>query len=388
MITDFKNDLDQYFSPAAVAHAVADVLTGGLVCSTEAQLEVVDFCAGFGSLLEEVSAKLPAARIVATDLDISCLRLLRKTHPSWSVGRIDILNERSRRSSPLYIKERYSAFVINPPFSGRGGHVVNVAFDRNMHFTCSRPLACLLYSLKSLHIGGFGVAVLPLSCLRSERDSIAIRWLERNMDLIVHSYYEPGCFSGTSVRTAVVSVRRNRVSVPVQPTVGGGVVVFESEHRDSDLVLFRGKVSVRSFESAYPILDGGIVARYVHTTDLRKSESGWRSVFVNRTICLVRDGILFPRVGKISPNSFRAYSNSVPLVLSDCVFSLSPVPASISLDELLLILRKNCRSFIESSAATGAPYLTVSQVLGIIERLGFSVRLHRCRNGCSYHGSF
>lgn len=387
MTADFSNDLDQFFSPSYVARAVADVLARGLVYSSETSLEIADFCAGLGSLLEVVSAKIPAAHIVATDLDVSCVRLLRAAHPSWSVGRIDILSERSRRTSPLYVEERYGAFVMNPPFSGRGGHVVNVVFDRNLHFTCSRPLACLFHSLNSLRIGGLGVAVLPLSCLRSERDSVAVRWLERNMSFSVHSFYGRGCFSGTSVRTAIVSVRRNRVTeVALSPAVGG-VEMLRSGQLSSDLVLFRGKVPVHSLKSSYANLDGGIMARYVHTTDLRKSESVWRSVLVNRDVCLVGDSVLFPRVGKISLDSFRAYSDSVPLVLSDCLFSLSPLHSSISLDELLVILRDNCRIFIESSAATGAPYLTVSQVLGIIEKLGFNVRLHQCRNTCLRYDS-
>lgn len=388
MTSRSAEDFDQYFSPSTMAQAVADVLVSRFEHSTDTHFEVVDFCAGLGSLLEVVSERLPAACIVATDLDVSCLRLLREAHPLWSVGRIDILNERSRRASPLYVEGRYDAFVINPPFSGRGGRVVNVTFDRNLHFTCSRPLACLFHSLQSLRIGGFGVAVLPLSCLRSEKDSVAVRWLERNMDFSVHSYHGRGCFSGASVRTVIVSLRRNRVADVASVNAVGGQEILPRGRRGSDLVLFRGKVPVRTLRSFHSDGDGVVVARYVHTTDLRKTWSGWRTISVNSNVCLVREGVLFPRVGKISPNSFRAYSDSVPLVLSDCVFSVSPVCASVALDDLLSILRENCRVFVESSAATGAPYLTVSQVLGLIDRLGFSVRVHQCRNRCLCHDSF
>lgn len=387
MTSRSAEDFDQYFSPSTMAQAVADVLVSRFEHLTDTHFEVVDFCAGLGSLLEVVSERLPAACIVATDLDVSCLRLLREAHPLWSVGRIDILNERSRRASPLYVEGRYDAFVINPPFSGRGGHVVNVMFDRNLHFTCSRPLACLFHSLQSLRIGGLGVAVLPLSCLRSEKDSVAVRWLERNMDFSVHSYHGRGCFSGASVRTVIVSLRRNPVADVASASAVGGQELLSPGRRRSDLVLFRGKVPVRTLRSFHSDGDGVVEARYVHTTDLRKSESVWRSLLVNPDVCLVGDCVLFPRVGKISLDSFRAYSDSVPLVLSDCLFSLTPLHSSISLDELLAILRENCRIFIESSAATGAPYLTVSQVLGIIETLGFNVRLHQCRNSCLCYDS-
>lgn len=387
MTSRSAEDFDQYFSPSTMAQAVADVLVSRFEHLTDTHFEVVDFCAGLGSLLEVVSERLPAACIVATDLDVSCLRLLREAHPLWSVGRIDILNERSRRASPLYVEGRYDAFVINPPFSGRGGHVVNVMFDRNLHFTCSRPLACLFHSLQSLRIGGLGVAVLPLSCLRSEKDSVAVRWLERNMDFSVHSYHGRGCFSGASVRTVIVSLRRNPVADVASASAVGGQELLSPGRRRSDLVLFRGKVPVRTLRSFHSDGDGVVEARYVHTTDLRKSESVWRSLLVNPDFCLVGDCVLFPRVGKISLDSFRAYSDSVPLVLSDCLFSLTPLHSSISLDELLAILRENCRIFIESSAATGAPYLTVSQVLGIIETLGFNVRLHQCRNSCLCYDS-
>lgn len=382
------NPLDQYFSPFELASSIADLLAEGLGDARYSELDVVDFCAGAGSLLDAVSARIPAARIFATDLDGSCVRLLRKVRPSWKVGQIDLFNERSRRSSLLYREQFYSAFVLNPPFSGRGVHVESSSFAEGLRFVCSRPLACLLLSLRALRIGGYGVAVLPLSCLRSDRDAHVVRWLSSHMNLTVHSYNGRGCFPDAAAQTVVVSVRRNCLAQPVSSGADGFVLPRVPEGfsglSGESLTLFRGKVPVRFRTRVASGGEGGVAACYVHTTDLKHPLSTWTSISVSRDVCLVRDCVLFPRVGKISKGSFRMYSGSVPLILSDCLFALSPNSEGIALTDLFLTLQDNCDSFVTNSQATGAPYLTISQICAIVDSLGFSVSIHQCRDRCLY----
>ena len=383
------NPLDQYFSPFELASSIADLLAEGLGDTRNAELDVVDFCAGAGSLLDAVSTRIPSARIFATDLDSSCVRSLRKVHPFWNVGQIDLFNERSRRSSLLYREQFYSAFVLNPPFSGRGVHVETSSFAEGLRFVCSRPLACLLLSLRALRIGGYGVAVLPLSCLRSDRDSHVVRWLSTHMSLTVRAYNGRGCFPDAAAQTVVVSVKRNCLVQPISSVADGFVLPRLPERfgglSGESLTLFRGKVPVRFRARVASAGEGGVAACYVHTTDLKHPSSTWTSISVSRNVCLVRDCVLFPRVGRISKGSFRMHSGSVPLVLSDCLFALSPNSEDASVSDLLLTLQDNCDVFIAKSQATGAPYLTVSQICAIVESLGFGVSIHQCRDRCCYH---
>lgn len=388
MISEVVYGLDQFFSPRNIADTVADVFVRAAENSSVGTIEVVDFCAGHGSLLDAISTRLSGAMLVGTDIDPSCVRLLRKHRPSWSIGKLDLLSVMSRQRSPLYCESRYAGFVLNPPFSGRGGQVVRVVLSDGNEFTCSRPLAFFLFSAQALRIGGVGVGVLPLSVLRSDRDARVIRWLSDRMELTVHAVIGKGGFSGVAAQSAIVSVTRCNVcdDTIVSDRLDGTSCGYSSAVRclRPQVLLFRGKLPVyRRFGQFVDDIDG-VRSRYVHTTDLRKPVSTWSPITVDKGACMMGECVLIPRVGKISSHSVVIYSEDTPLVLSDCLFALSPLGYDLTLNGLRSILIDRIDDFVSLSQATGAPYLTVSQVRSLIEDAGYDVVVHHCKAKCTY----
>lgn len=379
-------ELDQFFSPRDVADTVANVFVDVFANALTTSIEIVDFCAGHGSLLDGMSKRLACATLVATDIDRSCVRYLKKHRPSWSVGKLDLLSGMSRLHSPLYCDNRYAGFVLNPPFSGRGAQVVHVQLSDGKEFACSRPLAFFLLSTQALRVGGVGVAVLPLSTLRSDRDARAIRWLSDYMDLTVHVVIGRGGFSGVAAQSAVVSVRRCEVRDTFMAAEELGEVsrALNGASKGSQMrvSLFRGKLPVYRRFFHLSGNEEGMWARYVHTTDLREPVSAWGSIIVDEGTCTVGECVLIPRVGRISSQSIVAYSDITPLVLSDCLFALSPLDSSLALEDLRSVIADKVGDFINLSQATGAPYLTVAQVRSVIEGAGCDVVVHHCKTKC------
>ena len=123
---------------------------------------IADLAAGNGDLLIEAERVWPKATFVATDIDRRAIRRLARLRPSWTVGRCDLRNARSRGSCQALNQLLQSAclMALNPPFSCPGGTRFRVQTpDGPLH--ASTAMSFLLLAASYVGAGGHMISVLP-----------------------------------------------------------------------------------------------------------------------------------------------------------------------------------------------------------------------------------
>ncbi len=164
---------DVHYTPPAVAQALVHA-------ARDLQPKLIaDLAAGNGDLLLQAERLWPAATYVATDIDHRATRRLARLRSSWTVGRCDLRNPRSRSSSRILarIQRAASLLLLNPPFSCRGGTRFLVQTP-NGPLYASTAMSFLLLATAYLAPNGNIVSVLPLGCLHNSKDAAARHYLQ------------------------------------------------------------------------------------------------------------------------------------------------------------------------------------------------------------------
>lgn len=334
---------------------------------------IADFAAGAGALLGPAQLKWPNATIVATDVDRPTLNQLTSLNPDWYVGSCDFLNWRSRLSSPVL--RRFSRLVdlvlLNPPFSCRGGakRTINVQGET---FQASVATCFFLQALDYLAPNGEIAAVLPAGFATSQKDNVAREYLSSIGTLTVASRLPRNLFPNHFAATQLVHFTRGQqvshgcsavpASVPVVPRILVRVV--------------RGTYQMHRLHKR-----DGTPVRFAHTSDLQKGAVVPR-ICATETQCPCVRGpaVLIPRVGKPDQTKVALYDSSAPLALSDCVFGIE----CRNLTETRVLLNRIQRwwpDLANQYGGTGAPYLTVSHLIGWLYRVGVDATTTRTEIG-------
>jgi len=347
--------MDAYYTPTAVANKTLSQVRGR-------PTSVADFTAGDGVLLRAAADRWPQAEIIATDIDYTTVRLLRKAHPRWHVGRCDFLSASSRALSGA-LRDRsggVSLILLNPPFSGRGGTRASVCVGGEVR-SCSKPLAILAASIEYVRPNGEIVAILPASTWDSDKDRDMWRWLRCMCTIQLCSRLLPYAFPECSAAAVIVWLkvrRRDRSSV---------------NNQCKDLrALDYTATSRRLVRGLYPMHEqprrvGGV--RVIHTTNIRNgtvlpshryASSEWRQVR--------GPAVLLPRVGMPDRNKIAIYLDKSPRVLSDCVIAIACSSASEARD-VHAILLSQWRRVRRIYTGTCAKYTTLRRVRELMSRL-------------------
>src|SRR5712691_8346361 len=204
---------DQFFTPTDVARRLVAILR------SRTENCIADFAAGDGELLRAAESKWRGASIVATDVDVKCVKELRVRHPDWNVSRCDFLNQKSRKCSPL-LRERKGTVtlaLLNPPFSCRGGETRSV-FLGEFEVRCSRSMSFVLHAIPYLASNGRIAAVVPAACLTSEKDADAWKLVREEFAVRKICTFGMKTFRSCAARTAIVYLRRRRKSETIGST--------------------------------------------------------------------------------------------------------------------------------------------------------------------------
>lgn len=349
-------DLDQHYTPTELARTLVRSVTRDSVAA------VADFAAGDGELLRAAEARWPTARLVALDIDPVAVRGLKRTHPTWAVGRCDFKRAQSRNRTRALRGGTggFDAIVLNPPFSFRGGTKSRTRVLET-EVECSPPLAFVVEALAYLNQGGELVAILPRGVLLSEKDALARRLLSASYGLEVVGSFERGVFESCTPRTVMVRIGTGTVGAlpddrPVTPL---RTAIHEVSIR-------RGRVPTKRASG------GGLP--FVHTTELRGqrlSPSTRRAAPTDQAV--EGPALLLPRVGKPMASKLVVVNEGTPaVVLSDCVLA---VECSSARDACVLqrALLENWEATEASYGGTCARYITVASLAGLLERVGVHV---------------
>ena len=204
--------MDTHYTPSALAASLVQA------ASTLRPQLVADLAAGKGDLLLAAEHAWPTARFVATDIDPKAVRRLRQLWPSWTVGRCDLRNARSRRSCAALknLRNSVSLLLLNPPFSCRGGTRFSVTTASGPVYA-STALSFLLLAMDYLAQGGYVACILPLGCLHNEKDRGAWKQVESRFQVDVIDHCSIRTFPGAAANTVLVRLSPRHPSAPIPP---------------------------------------------------------------------------------------------------------------------------------------------------------------------------
>lgn len=349
---------DTHYTPSTVAKTLV-----GAMHDLRPAL-IADLAAGNGDLLIEAERVWPKATFVATDIDRRAIRRLARLRPSWTVGRCDLRNARSRGSCQALNQLLQSAclMALNPPFSCPGGTRFLVQTpDGPLH--ASTAMSFLLLAASYVGAGGHIISVLPLGCLYNVKDVQAWNYLKSRYDVTVIETYSNGTFPNSTASTAIVrfsppahGVTRNTdhpVASGPEPRFRVGVIrgtcpVHRLEHETQKTVL-------------------------VHYTDIRDGAvtlNGRRGFGSFR--CVKGPAILIPRVGRITSGKIGLLETNHRVMPSDCVIALKPE----SIEHARTLRRRlvgNLEHLRAHYTGTGAPFITVARLKAVLKTIGVDV---------------
>lgn len=349
--------IDSYYTPRALAD---DLITH---CRLDAPLRVADFAVGGGSLLSAAHKVWPEADLFGVDLDAKAINASRNAHPQAELFNTDFLssNEDNRLGN---LVGSIDLIVLNPPFSCRSSLYETTAFE-DENIKSSKAMAFLLASCRYLSSTGEILAIVPRSCLFSQKDQNARSALSRQHNLEdLGACQSPG-FNGASVSVHLVRIGKADAEERL-PNVGGIVAQLKPE-RAYGIAIMRGNhpVALGKNKSDAPSL--------IHTTDLFNGEisiSRLRAVKTKKKIS--GQVIMMPRVARPNRNKIALGNFIRPVVPSDCILSMKTIPAGNGADLQRQLLR--FWSALENAySGTCASYLTLNALKDFLVSIGYDV---------------
>lgn len=350
--------LDAIFTPPELAKELVSHAT-----CTEPVI-VADFCAGDGSLLRAALERWPKANTVATDLVVKPLFALKR-QSSATVGTCDFLNRKSRSACGALrnLPGKVNVVLLNPPFSHRGAKTI-LAQIGDVKLTCSPALAFLINSLPYLSSAGEIVAVLPVGCMRSEKNDAAWDLLNVRFEVSIAAINSHRSFSGCFPTTAIVRFcsRGEKRENAINPEATRSVELR------STVKLLRGTVPMHQ----YRMLKQYGRIPFVHTTELQRNSVSLDARSIRSTRAKVSgDFVLLPRVGQPSIDKL-ARCSTVGAVFSDCILGIECGSRKRAI-ELFTELKTNWAEISQMYQGTGAPYLTVRDLAQLLRDRGYTV---------------
>jgi hypothetical protein len=356
--------MDRHYTPKKLAESIIDRLP-----DIDPRV-AADFAVGEGALIGAIRRRWPKCKLLATDIDRSALNKLKRRLPKVSTGICDFLNQRSRRRSPILDGRASSIPLIflNPPFSSRGD---KIAFEfEGKPLGCSRALAFTALALPYLSSNGRLIALLPSSCLTSEKDAHALANINISYVVNVMPMPEPARFSGCSVDVVVVQFQRRKNRTETAVDANKNIYRFALNDRTNFRVaIVRGRVPMS--DAAKMRTSRGW--QLVHTTGLQDECVVFDQGKVNQKLLSITGPvILIPRVGRPATEKICFYPDTKPIVPSDCIIAIK-AGSSRNTRILYGLLHAQARLLLQCYVGSCAKYLTLARLTTFMESLGVTV---------------
>ncbi len=346
-------DLDPYYTPPAMAEAVARAVMNRPAA-------VCDPSCGDGGLLRAVVHRFPKAKVFGVDRNRDVVRELLRREPSWQVSVGDATDRASlMRTRVARLLGECDLLVMNPPFSMGSAKGVEFEVD-GATMRCSRAMQHVTIACDEF-APELAVAVLPESALFSELDEGVRERLFDRYELERIGAYDAFAFSGARARTHLVRLHRRKAvsrrrASPACKAIGARRV----ELVRGALQLFRARDGLMPF---------------LHTTDLQRfaQRAAPRSL-ATRKVQEVNGGrvrghfTLVARVGMM-PAAYRPrlLFSRVDVQLSDCLIAVRFASKG---DGEMFVAEMDAawNSVRQLFRGTGAPYITVARLRRWIAR--------------------
>jgi len=338
--------IDVFYTPDSLAMSMVRSLPKGFNPS-----KVADFTAGEGSLLEAAASLWPGAMIFANDVCPRTVRRLRAREPQWSVSCVDFVSERSRTQSKFGRQAgAFDLILLNPPFSQRG--MKPTGWPGMPGITTGQAALFLYIALGYLAPSGYLLAILPDGCLSSTRDRKGWMALAAAYDIEVISNNPRNSFKGVSARTSIVRVKKKAFQKQVKAS------------GQPDVVTTLSTEVVRGAHQMHVLQNSRKGIPLIHTSELRDGAVCDARLRIVAEKTIRGPALLFPRVGRVTPEKVCFLEASREVALSDCVLGIRCATTKEA-HELKNKLLNAWPKFAEGFRGTGAPYITVERAARI-----------------------
>ena len=337
--------LDSYYTPSPLADKLAQYIEVGNIHNA------VDFCVGDGKLLKAVAKRFSNVKLYGTDISKEAIEQLRNERSDIKLGYCDFKDDNSISKVSFLKNKLFDLIVMNPPFTCKGSIVEKICFDNNK-FKVSTAMYFLLRALRFLSENGGLYAILPISCVYSEKDKKAWEYLQKNYNATLLEEPSPVCFSkDCAPNIVIVYVGRYEVignvksksvdfsTMPVKNIIRGCV-------RMQNLEFCRTKDSVL----------------LIHTTNMQNGTLvGLKRIkqSILNTIC--GPGVVVPRVCNPNRKKVALLDISKEYALSDCVIVIQTETKEDAIKVRNHIL-SNWDVFVNINKGTGAQYTTLARM--------------------------
>lgn len=313
----------------------------------------VDFCVGDGGLLKAAEHRFAGIDCFGVDISDEVLTALQMRQPTWHLAQCDFTDAEALARIPFLQGATFDLIVLNPPFTCRGSSIKRVMIGEE-EYHMSTAMSFLVGALPYLSDTGAIYAILPISCVYSQKDRQCWQYLQENYHACVLTEVHKASFSGRCAPN-IVLVCLGREPYPVrerQQEANGIGLDFPLRG------IYRGRLGV--YKSTKP-KRGQDSLPFIHTTNMRKGEL----VGVGRVPKGIKEavrgyGVLIPRV--CNPNKEKVVLlEKEECVLSDCVVLLK-TRTKRQAEQLKKHLVDNWAEFTKIYVGTGARYVTMERL--------------------------
>lgn len=336
--------IDSYYTPIRLADRLIE-----LVKAEDIQ-NAIDFCVGDGILLKAIANRFQSVKLYGTDISSDALDKLGRDCPEIELGECDFRNDESVKKVQFLRDKTFDLVVLNPPFTCKGSIVEHIVFD-DVEFKVSTAMLFTMRALNYLSDKGGLYAILPVSCVYSEKDKKAWDYLKTHYNACVLKEFSHVYFKDCSPNIALVYVGRYPITMP-----GTRTHVDYSDLPVSSVV--RGCVRMQS--PAYSEKRGAIPL--IHTTNIQAGKLvGLKRIMPGEQFQVDGYGVVIPRVCNPNPNKVALLDGKHTYALSDCIIVLRTATMEDAVQVRKYILN-NWQDFISIYKGTAAQYTTLARV--------------------------
>lgn len=346
--------IDSFYTPSSLADKLI-----GLIAVRQVR-RAIDFCVGDGDLLKAVARGYDDVELCGTDISDDAINKLKVDFPEWQLAQCDFRDYERLEDVPFLKNRKYDLVVLNPPFTCKGSIIEHIEFEGE-EFKVSTAMHFLMRALRFLDEDGGLYAILPISCVYSEKDRKAWEYLKAHYNACILDESEKVYFSKNKATQseATVSCSPNIVMVYAgRYTVKG----FEEEQADfSSLPVYdviRGCVRMQN-----PAFSRSTQAvKLIHTTNIQKGKLvKVRNVLPGSSQQVDGCGVVIPRVCNPNPMKIALLDGTSTYVLSDCIIVLRTATMADA-EQVRQHILDNWADFVKIYKGTGAQYTTLARV--------------------------
>ena len=340
---------DSYYTPIHLAEKLVSYITEKKIRTA------IDFCVGNGDLLKAVEKKYANINYYGIDISKNAVEKVAKENLKWNLSACDFCDDNALSKVPFIRESFFDLIMFNPPFTCRGSIIEEVEVGEEV-FKVSTAMKFILKALRYLSIKGGMYAILPVSCVYSQKDSKAWQYLQKNYNAIILEEPKKISFCGRCTPNIVL------VYLGVAIKKDANKIIYAHLNCNEVISVIRG--STRMQQLVYSSSKKSI--KLIHTTNIQKGKLvNIKRISSENKRTVNGFGVVIPRVCNPSQDKVAILDGKTSYILSDCVILLqtSSIQDAINLKSKILA---NWNIFVSIYKGTGARYTTINRIKNLM----------------------